>query len=66
MHENKINGYLAALPMESGKVLDIELISWFMFGDANKSLEKIYHNSFENFKANHNCSANHKGLFQSL
>ena len=60
---SSLNGYVAALSMESGKVLDIEVMSRFCrLCDANKNLEKNDPIAFENFKANHNsCSANYKG-----
>ena len=60
---SSLNGYVAALSMESGKVLDIEVMSWFCrLCDANKNLEKTDRIAFENFKAYHNsCSANYKG-----
>ena len=60
---SSLNGYVAALSMESGKVLDIEVMSRFCrLCDANKNLEKNDPIALENFKANHNsCSANYKG-----
>ena len=59
---SSLNGYVAALSMESGKVLDIEVMSRFCrFCDANKNLQKTDPITFQNFRANHSCSANYKG-----
>ena len=53
--------------MESGKVLDTEVISRFCrLCDANKNLEKSDPIAFENFKANHSCTANYKVQLQTL
>ena len=53
---------VAALSMKSGKVLDTEVIIRFCrLCDANKNLEKSDPIAFENFKANHRCTANYKG-----
>ena len=57
---SSLNGYVAVLSMESGK--DIEVMSRFCrLCDANKNLEKTDSIAFENFKANHSCSANYEG-----
>ena len=57
-----LNGYVAAVSMDTGKVLDVEVMSRSCKPcNQNKDLENTDPNAFAVWKANHTCSMNYQG-----